>query len=216
MGASEIIRYSRPTGVVLILAFIVFAIGASLPLMGEKGNASLYSLPEREYLLAVANNAMVWRWANVILGAAAVLLLAGLSLLTTMLEGAKEQTFSRLGLVGFVVAAVMWLIFSAFRATVTVSAAQEMSATGTVPGYYGPLAQWGGALFLVYASVGFLALAIYGVSLIQVRLVPAWAGWATIIFSLAMLVLLLIKGDNLPAFHYLPPLLIGILLLFLG
>ena len=44
-------------------------------------------------------------------------------------------------------------------------------------------------------------------------LLPGWAGWVILIFNIAMLVLLLIMSDTLPAFHYLPALLIGILLL---
>ena len=64
--------------------------------------------------------------------------------------------------------------------------------------------------------VGFLTLAAYGGSLLQSGLVDGWAAWATIVFSIALLVLLLIMGDTLPAFHYFPPLLIGILLLVRG
>lgn len=124
--------------------------------------------------------------------------------------------FSRLGLVGFLFAAVLWVVFSAFRAVISVWVAKEMVTTGTVPPYYEPFAQWGFALFYVYAIIGFLALAAYGGSLLQVGLVPVWAGWATIVFSTAMLALLLITGDTLPAFHYFPPLLIGILLLLRG
>lgn len=43
-----------------------------------------------------------------------------------------------------------------------------------------------------------------------------WTGWATLAFSIVMLVQLLAKGDTLPAYHYLPGLVIGILLLFGG
>jgi hypothetical protein len=108
------------------------------------------------------------------------------------------------------------VIFSAFRAVITVRAAQEMTATGVLPSYYEPLTTFGFALFYVSAVVGFLALAVYGGSLLQVGLLPAWAGWATLLFSIAMLILLLIMGDTLPAFHYAPALLIGILLLLHG
>ena len=52
--------------------------------------------------------------------------------------------------------------------------------------------------------------------MLQAGLLPAWAGWATLLFSIAMLILLLIMGDTLPAFHYVPALLIGILLLVRG
>ena len=213
MAGSNILNEHQFAGVVLVLAFITFAIGASLPLLGEKGNPGFYALPMREHLLAVANNAVVWRWANVFMGAAIVFLVAGLTMLTTILEGTGERTLSRLGLAGMLMAAVLWLVFSAFRATVTTGAAQEMIATGAVPPYYEPLARWGSAMFFAYAMLGFLALAAYGGSILQTGLLPAWTGWVTILFSLATLVLLLVTGDTLPAFHYLPPLLIGILLL---
>ncbi len=213
MGASTLLNEYRLTGVLLIVAGVSFAIGGTLPVVGEKGNMGIFTLPVREYLLAVANNALVWRWANIFMGAAAVILLAGLSMLTTILEGAHERVFSRVGLVGFLLAAVLWVIFSAFRAVVTVWAAQQMTATSAVPTSYEPLATFGFALFYVSAVVGFLALAAYGGSLLQTGLLPAWAGWATLLFSIAMLILLLIMGDTLPAFHYVPALLIGILLL---
>ena len=120
---------------------------------------------------------------------------------------------SRLGLVGSLMAAVIWLIFSAFRAVVTVRAARETAATGALPAYYAALAQWAFTLFAVYAVVGFLALAAYGGSVLRVGLLPDWVGWTTILFSLAMVVVLLIVGDKLPLFHYVPPLLIGVMLL---
>lgn len=219
MVASNLFNEYRLTGLLLILAFVSFAIGGTLPVVGEKGNMGIFTLPVREHLLAVADNALVWRWANIFMGAAAVILLVGLTMLTTILEGSSERILSRLGLAGFLLAAALWVIFSAFRATVTIRAAQEMTSTdttGAVPAYYEPLAQWGFALFYVYAVVGFLALAAYGGSLLQVGLLPAWVGWATIVFSILILIQLLITGDTLPAFHYLPPLLIGIFLVLHG
>lgn len=206
----------RLTAIPLILAFISFAIGATLPLVGEKGNSRIFTLPMREHLLAVADNAVVWRWANIFMGAASVLLLVGLTMLTTILEGAGERVLSRLGLVGALLAVVLWVVFCTHRAVITIRAAQEAIGTGTVPPYYEPMAQWGFALFYVYALLGFLALAAYGGSLLLVGLLHAWVGWGTIIFSIAMLGLLLIRGDTLPAFHYFPPLLMGILLLVRG
>jgi hypothetical protein len=216
MVTTDLFNEYRVTGALLVLAFISFAIGGTLPIVGEKGNARIFTLPVREHLLAVADNALVWRLANLFMGAAAVLLLAGLWLLTGLLIRAGERVFSRLGLVAILVATVLWVIFSAFRGIVTVRAAEEMAATSAVPGYYESLAKWGLTLFFIYAVVAFLALAAYGVSLLQVELVPAWACWATIVFSVALLILLFIMGDTLPAFHYLPGLLIGILLLLNG
>jgi hypothetical protein len=123
---------------------------------------------------------------------------------------------SRLGLVGWLLAAALWVVFSAFRAVVTVRASAEIAATGTVPTYYEPLAQWGFALFYAYAVIGFLSLAVYGGALLQVDLLPMWVVWGVLIFSIAALSLLLLQGDTLPAFHYLPALLIGIFLVLRG
>lgn len=219
MVASGPFNEYRLTGVLLILAFISFAIGATLPIVGERGNKDIFTLPLREHMRAVADNAIVWRWANILMGTAGVVLLAGLTMLTTLLEGANERVLSRLGLVGFLLATVLWVIFSAFRAVITIKTAQEMTATGitgAVPPYYEPLSQWGFALFYVYAVVGFLALAAYGASMLQVGLLPVWVGWATLVFNVAMLILQFRTGDTLPAFHYVSPLLIGVLLIFRG
>jgi hypothetical protein len=213
---AELFNEQRLAGAVLALAFILFAIGATLPLLGRNGNTRIFMLPDPEYLRAIAHNPVAWRWANILMGAAALVLLTGLQMLTTILEGVNERTLSRLGLVGFLVAAVLWVIFSAFRATTTITAAREMVAKGEVPPYYEPMGQWAGGLFKVYAVVGFLTPAAYGGSLLQTALVPGWAAWVTIIFSLAMLVLLLIQGDTLPAYHYLPGLLVGVILIVQG
>ena len=146
----------RITGALLILAFVAFAIGATLPLVGEMGNSRIFTLPTHEYLVAVAANPVVWRWANIFMGAAIVLLVAGLTLLASQSEAGQERILARLGLVGMLVAATLWLAFSAFRATVTINAAQEVAATSAIPGYYEPLAHWASALFYAYAVIASL------------------------------------------------------------
>ncbi len=216
MAVSHLLNEHRLMGVLLILAGMPFMIGAILPAVGEKGNSRIFTLAGPEHLQLVAANAAVWRWANIFMGAAAITTLAALTVLSTILEGEGERTLSRLGLLGWLLATVLWTVFSAFRAVISVRAAQQMVDTGVVPQYYEPLAEWGFALFYIYAVVGFLAMVAYGGSLLQVDLVPAWAGWATIVFSMAMLALLLVTGDTLPAFHYFPSLLVGILLLVRG
>ncbi len=213
MSVSVLVDERRWTGILLILSFALFAMGGLLPVAGDKGNLRIFTLPAKEHLLAVANNPVVWRWASILMGTAAIVLLAALSQLTTILEAANERTLSRLGLLGWLLANVLWMIFSVFRVVVTIAAANEMMAgtTGTVPTYYEPLAQWAFGLFYVSALIGFLALAAYGGSLLRIELFPAWVGWATLGYSLGLLILLLITGDTLPAFHYVPPLLFGIL-----
>lgn len=210
------IGQQRLAGALLTLAFLVFAVGATLPIVGPKGNVQVYTLPVREHLLAVGANARAWAWANVLLGTAVVLLVTGLTVLTTLLEAAGEQVLGRLGLLGFLSAAVLWLILSAFRASTTLVAAEEAGRTGAVPAYYPALSSLVGALFRTYIVVGCLALMAYGGSLLRTDVVGAWAAWTVLVLAAAILAHLLITGDTLPAFHYFPTLLIGILLLVAG
>lgn len=160
---TDIFTGYRLTGGLLILALILFAIGAGLPFMSGNANTAIYELTAPGNLSAVAADPILWRWGNIFMGVAIVVLLAGLTLLTMLLE-AKERVFSRLGLIELLVAAVLWLIFSAFRGVVTVQVAQEMAAagistTGAALADYAPLAQWMFTLFFIYAVLGFLALA---------------------------------------------------------
>ena len=149
-------------GLMLIAAFVLFAIGASLPVVGARGNPRFYSLPLGEHLKAVAGNSAAWRVANVLMGAAAVALLIGLSQLTSSLEAAHEPVLSRLGLIGWIVATVLWVIFSAFRAVVTTEAARTFIAhgsAGALPAGYELMSRWAFAIFFGYAVIGYLALA---------------------------------------------------------
>lgn len=222
MLASSHLNASMLAGALLILGFVSFAIGASLPTFTPNGNFRIFTLPLRDYLAAVARIPVAWRWANIFMGAAAVIQMAGLTILTTSLAGRGERILSPAGLAAWLLAAGLWLSLSAFRASVTLAAAQEMVEAGaapaanTVPTYYAPLAQWVSALFIGYVLLGILSLVLYGGSLLQTALLPAWAGWATILWSFAMLVMLIATGDTLPVFHYFPPLLLGILLLLRG
>lgn len=44
MGISQIFTMERMTGTVLIASFISFAIGGTLPIVGEKGNRRMFNL----------------------------------------------------------------------------------------------------------------------------------------------------------------------------
>ncbi len=60
MGALNFLNTSRLTGILLIVAGILFGIGAAFPIFGEKGNWNIYTLPVREQLQAIANNPSAW------------------------------------------------------------------------------------------------------------------------------------------------------------
>ena len=49
-------------GILLVLAFVSFSIGATLPLVGEKGDSRFFGLGPRDYLQAIGRNPVAWRW----------------------------------------------------------------------------------------------------------------------------------------------------------
>jgi hypothetical protein len=75
------------------------------------------------------------------------------------------------------------------------------------------------ALIVAYVVVAFLAQAAFGVIVIQSGLLPAWVGWAAIVWNLAWLVVLPMVAPRdiyFPVLHHAVPLVAGIYLLWRG
>ena len=75
------------------------------------------------------------------------------------------------------------------------------------------------ALIVAYVVLAFLAQATFGVILLRAGFLPAWIGWAAIVWNIGWLVVLPIitPGDiYFPVLHHPIPLLIGIALLRRG
>ncbi len=112
-----------------------------------------------------------------------------------MLRVAGEPILSQLGLVTYLLAA----------AVVIIAETAYLSKR-----------DWVYPQIVFYVVLAFLAQAAFGVSLLQTGLVAGWVGWATIIWNLAWLpVLLFFSPRNIyfPVLHHVAPLIIGIALL---
>lgn len=135
---------------------------------------------------------LIWERGFIIGGVLTTLL--GLALLEDMLR-AGEPVLSRLGMVAYLVGAVV------------VIAAETA---------YLARRDWIYPQIVLYVVLGFLAQAAFGASLLQTGLVAAWAGWATVIWNLGWLLIMLIVRPNdiyFPVLHHVAPLIIGIALL---
>ena len=212
MWKSTLLTHRRFTGITLILGCVLFLAGTPLPVTDSTGTF-IYGLPPQQYLGVVFIHPTLWWWANVLFLSGTLVTLLGLAQLTTLLRGAGDRAFSSLGLIVLVVGAVLWVMVLAFRLSIDFWAAQETARTGVMPGFYVPLTQWTGALFVLYTILTFLAASAYGGALISTRMLPRWLGWTTIVYSLAGLGLFVALRDMPPLFHYLLPIVLGILLL---
>jgi hypothetical protein len=167
----------------LAMSFVVFTVGGAL----YAGRAFL------NWQIDEASPHILWERGLII--AAVVAAVLGLALLEDLLRAAGEPIWSRVGMVAYLLGAVV---------VVTAETA-----------YLGKR-DWVYPQIVLYVVLGFLAQAAFGVSLLQTGLVASWAGWATILWNLGWLsVMLIIRPRDIyfPVLHHVAPLLIGIALL---
>jgi hypothetical protein len=134
-------------------------------------------------------------WERGLVIAAVVAAVLGLALLEDMLRGDGELIWSRVGMVAYLLGAAV---------VVTAETA-----------YLGRR-DWVYPQIVLYVVLGFLAQAAFGASLLQTGLVASWAGWATILWNLGWLSIMLIvrpRDIYFPVLHHVAPLLIGIAVL---
>lgn len=135
------------------------------------------------------------RWERGFVIAAVLATALGLALLDDMLVAAGAGVLARIGMVTYL-----------FGAVVVVVAETAYLSSG----------EWNSAQVVLYIVLAFLGQAIFGVALLQTGLVAAWAAWATIIWNLGwLLVMLIVRPREMyyPVLHHVAPLLIGIALL---
>jgi hypothetical protein len=134
-------------------------------------------------------------WERGFVMAAILVAALGFVLLERLLEAAGDGVLASSGTVIFLIGT--GLVFVA--ETTTISRQEQVYA-----------------LTAVFVVLIFIGQAAFGGSILRTGLLPAWAGWATIIWNLAWLVILPIARPQdmyYPWLFYVAPELIGILLL---
>jgi hypothetical protein len=141
-----------------------------------------------------------------------LLQLVGFGILAVMLRNAGQGLLATLSFAVLVFASAVSVFRGAFEGTVTVWAAQELAATGSVPDLYEPLHAWTNEVFeIAYASL-LMAMAGFGWAVLQTELLAHWVGWISIGWSVLWLLGYLF-GVGIPAIIALYPLVYGIALL---
>lgn len=137
-------------------------------------------------------------WERGLVMAAVLVATLGLALLERLLVAAGDEILSSIGMVIFLIGAVLVITAETF----SLSQKEEVYA-----------------MIVVFVILAFLGQSAFGASILRAGLLPAWVGLATIIWNLAWLVIMPIaRPDNMyyPWLHFVAPLLIGIVLLSRG
>jgi hypothetical protein len=137
-------------------------------------------------------------WERGLVIAAVVVVVLGWGLLERMLEAAGDTILAPSGLILLILSAGLVLAAELYNLSKQA---------------------WLQPLIVVHVVLAFLSQAVFGASLLQTGLLPAWVGWAAILWSMGMLVYLpAFKPRDIyyPWVHYVAPLIIGIGLLVRG
>ena len=145
--------------------------------------------------LPIGRTPSFFLWERSLVIAALLAALLSFTILKRVLEAAGDGILATMALVLFLVAAVLAVVAE------TISFPSDDIA-------YPPI--------VAYVVLSFLGQALFGMALLRTGLVPAWVGWVTVIWNLAMLVFLTASKPQdmyYPWLHYIAPILIGIALL---
>ena len=206
----------RFTAMLLILSTVLFVAGLCFLFFGADFIKFLdvpFDAPPQTLLAGLAKHIAAWQWGWGLTTAGVVGTALGLAMLAMLLRGAGDRTFSWLGMLAFLLGAVLVVMFMAFSLSVTVWAAQEAAEGSAVPDLYRPVALWGNMLLKIYTVLAFLGMLAYGAAILRTRLLPRWVGWTAIIWSIVWLARFLLTYDAPPLLHHVMPLVIGIMLL---
>lgn len=209
------LRDARIAGLLLAAGTLSFFAGASIPLLTDLG-VRVWGASLPQFLELVAAHPTTWLWTNSLFVASIPLTVAGLGLLTVLLREAGERVFATVGLLVFGLGAALWLAVNAASLSATIWAAEEMVRSGAMPAGVELLARWTGDMGFLYLLLAYAATMAYGVAMLQTPLVPAWAGWAWIVFGAlgeVSVVSDLPSPLSIPAGVHFMPLLLGIVVL---
>ena len=176
------------SGTALILSFVALTVGAGMYWIrgGTRGGAP----PTRVYFM----------WERSFIITAVVLTALGLALLDGLLQSSEGRVLARAGTSAYL-----------FGGTLIVIA--EASSIGE--GFHKDWSGQSWALAIIYVVLAFLAQAAIGGSLLQAELLPAWIGWAAVIWSIGWLLVFGIRRGDIyyPVLHHVMPLFIGVALI---
>jgi hypothetical protein len=201
----------RVAGSLLVTSLLILVL--ALIIMIASGAMPGFSAMLQGSLAQVAPYAATFRLLILLFVIGWIVQLLGLGLLTRLLLRAGGEQLAILAFTLILVAAIISILYSTFRMSVELWAAQEAARIGTLPAFYEPLRAWISDFFRVASRMYHLAVAGYGLGILRTGLLVSWVGWAAIGWSLLWLLGGLV-GVGAPAIPLIMPVIIGIALVW--
>ncbi|MDQ0577004.1 MFS family permease [Agromyces albus] len=187
------IGLSQVSGAVMILGSVLFLVAAFMPI-------SARVFPETspaKKLERISESMRAWIVSQVLFGLGSLVTVIGIGLLAS--DG-RDGSFAWLMLIS--TALLMLALVPWFGHLYARAADPAAFAEGAMPAW----------LFLLYAALTEVGLAIFGVALL-VSPYPDWLGWVVIVGMALLIVLTIVLRDMPPFFFYVVTLLAGVVIL---
>lgn len=200
----------RITGSLLVASLLIRLL--ALVIMIASGAMPASSAMIRGSLAAAAPHAATLRLLILLFAVSWIVQLLGLGLLTRLLFRAGDEQLAILAFTLVLVATLLAVLYTTFRMSVELWAAEEAARTGSVPELFGPLQAWTNSFFRVAYIAHLLAVAGFGWGILRSGLLAPSLGWVAIGWSVLWFAGLLF-GVGAPAIPLIMPAVIGVALL---
>lgn len=201
---------NRLAGILLVASLLVLIL--ALIIMIVSGATPGFSALLRGSLAEVAPYAATFRLLSLMFAVAWIVQLLGLGLLTRLLVRAGDEQLAVLAFTLVVVATLLAVLYTTFRMSVDLWAADQAAQTGTIPEVFEPLKAWTNDFFSVAYRAHLVGGIGFGWGMLRTELLTSWVGQAAIGWSVLWLIGGLV-GVGAPAIPLIMPALIGVALL---
>ena len=167
-------------GGVLVAGLVIFLVGAVAWRLD-------YQRPLQEALPVIHRDRGRRAWIHTWMIVAMVITPAGLVGLTLALAEPIAMVLAGMATAVYGAGGICWIVSLAFRLTVVPWAAERATA-GQVPEGFAAYDRWAGALYVVHMLTAYVGSAMLGMAVLASDALPAWLGWAGVLWGLAFAV----------------------------
>lgn len=167
-------------GAVLVAGLVIFLVGAAAWRLD-------YQRPLQEALPVIHRDRGRRAWIHTWMIVALVVTPAGLVGLTVALVEPIAMVLAGMATAVYGAGGICWIVSLVFRLTVVPWAAERATA-GQVPEGFAAYDQWAGALYVVHMLTAYLGSAVLGIAVLASSALPAWLGWAGVLWGVTFAV----------------------------
>ncbi len=165
-------------GGVLVAGLVIFMVGAVAWRLE-------YQRPLADSLPVIHRDSRRRAWIHTWMIVAMVVTPAGLAGLAVVLEGSTARVLAAMATAVYLSGGVCWIASLAFRLSVVPWAAEQTVALGRLPDGFAAYDLWAGVLYVVHMLTAYVASAVVGTAVLASNGLPAWLGWAGVVWGLA-------------------------------